>query len=56
MNYIEEYDRRWSKYERQEFQTVFAWFKTIRKLLKSRIHNVKAQKKKPDVVNGACST
>ena len=39
MNSVEEYARRWTKYEGEELDTLSEWIKSIRKLLKSRINH-----------------
>ena len=59
MNSVEEYARRWTKSEGEERDTLTEWVKTIRKLLKSRIHHLTGKMrtiypsvfKKPEVVN-----
>ena len=59
MDSVEEYARRWTKSEGEEFDTLSEWIKSIRKLLKSRIHHLSGKMrtiypsvfKKPEVVN-----
>jgi hypothetical protein len=40
MDSVEEYARRWTESEEEEIGTLSEWFKSIRKLLKSRIHHL----------------
>ena len=40
MNSVEEYARRWTKSEGEELDTFSEWIKSIRNLLKSRIHHL----------------
>jgi hypothetical protein len=59
MDSVEEYARRWTKSEGEELDTLSEWIKSIRKLLKSRIHHLSGKMctiypslfKKPEVVN-----
>ena len=59
MNSVEEYARRWTKSEGEELDTLSEWIKSIRSLLKSRIHHLTGKMrtiypsvfKKPEVVN-----
>jgi hypothetical protein len=56
---VEEYARRWTKFEEEELDTLSEWIKSIWKLLKSRIHHLSGKMrtidpsvfKKPQVVN-----
>ena len=56
---VGEYARRWTKSEGEELDTLSEWIKSIRKLLKSRIHHLSGKMrniypsvfKKPEVVN-----
>jgi hypothetical protein len=40
MDSVEECARRWAKSEREELDTLSEWIKNIRKVLKTRIHNL----------------
>ena len=59
MNSVEEYARRWAKSEGEELDTLSEWIKSIRTLLKSRIHHLSGEMrtiypsvfKKPEVMN-----
>ena len=59
MDSVEEYARRWTKSEGEELDTLSEWIKSIRKLLKSRIHLLSGKMRtiypsvfeKPEVVN-----
>jgi hypothetical protein len=59
MDSVEEYARRWTKSEGEEIDTLSEWIKSIRKLLKSRIHHLSGKMRtiypsvfeKPEVVN-----
>jgi hypothetical protein len=59
MDSVEEYARRWAKSEGEELDTLSEWIKSIRKLLKSRIHHLSGKMhiiypsvfKAPQVVN-----
>ena len=56
---VEEYARCWTKFEGEELNTLSEWIKSIRKLLKSRIHHLSGKMrtiypsvfKKPEAVN-----
>jgi hypothetical protein len=39
MDSVEEYAIHWTKSEGEKFDTLYEWIKSIRKLLKSRLHN-----------------
>ena len=43
MNSVEEYARRWAKYENEELDTLSEWIKCIRRILKSRIRHIKTK-------------
>ena len=59
MGSVEEYVRCWIKYEGEDFDTLSKWIKSIRKLLRPRIHHLLGKMltifpsifQKPDVVN-----
>jgi hypothetical protein len=59
MDSVEEYARRWAKSEGEELDILSEWIKSIRKLLKSRIHHLSGKMRtiypsvfeKPEVVN-----
>jgi hypothetical protein len=42
---VEEYTRHWTKSEGEEFETLFKWIKSIRKLFfkKTRIHHLRGK-------------
>jgi hypothetical protein len=56
---VEEYARRWTKSKEEELDTLSEWIKSIRNLIKSRIHNLSGTMrtiypsvfKKPEVIN-----
>jgi hypothetical protein len=52
---IIEYARRWTKSKGEELDTLFEWIKSIRNLLKSRIHNLSGKMRTiyPSVFNKA---
>jgi hypothetical protein len=62
MDFVEECARRWTKSEGEELDTLSEWIKSIRKLLKSRIHYLSGRMrtiypsvfKKPEVLNELC--
>jgi hypothetical protein len=62
MDSVEEYAKRWTKSEGEELDTLSEWIKSVRKLLKSRIHHLLCKMrtiypsvfKKPEVVNELC--
>ena len=43
MNPVEEYARRWAKYENEELDTLSEWTNSIRGILKSRIRPIKTK-------------
>ena len=40
MNSVEDYARRWVKYEKEELDALSEWIKSIRRILKSRIRQI----------------
>ena len=59
MNSVEDYARRWVKYEKEELDTLSEWIKSIRRILKSRIRHIRRKVRtiypsvfrKPEVIN-----
>jgi hypothetical protein len=59
MDSVEEYARRWTRFDGEELDTLSEWIKSIQKLLESRIHQLSGKMRtiypsvftKPEMVN-----